>query len=197
MRASKLISKASALMLGAAALALLVLMPLKLTRDYAQDLDDRLADALAARAKLQSIVQALEGIPETTTLDHTEKYAGDFLKGEQDSLILAELQTRLRAIVVGKNSELATARTLPPKAIGSQQYLGLRLQVHGELPDVQGILHSIEYGRPVLFIDRFTMRLLERRGATLDDRPPQLFAEIDVYGAKWPEQPARKTGVNK
>jgi hypothetical protein len=118
----------------------------------------------------------------------------DFLQGTDEPLIIADLQTRLRAIVIGQNGELTSASTLPPRLVDKQAYLGLRLQLRATMAGTHTIISAIEGATPLLFIERAAMRMDERRD-TGDEQPGELalmVVELDVYGAKWsaPDQAA-------
>ena len=119
---------------------------------------------------------------------------GDFLQGVDDPLILADLQTRLRAIVTGQNGEMSSARALPPKRVDQQDYLGLRLQIRGTMKGVHSIVNAIEESTPFLFVDRAQMRMEERRGAVEEAVWAGMVAELDIYGAKWPQPAGSVTG---
>ncbi|MEQ1694524.1 MAG: type II secretion system protein GspM [Hyphomicrobiaceae bacterium] len=124
---------------------------------------------------------------------------GDFLQGADVPLIIADLQTRLRAIVVGQNAELDSARALPIKVIDQQSYTGARLQIRGTMKGIHAIIFTIEDATPYLFLDRVQMRMEERRGA-VEDAPGEaatMFADLDVYGAQWPSTEFMPSGSPK
>jgi len=117
-----------------------------------------------------------------------ERYRGDFLAGSEDSIIVADLQTRLSSLMAARNAELSSARALPAKSRDGLEYLGLGLQIRAEMKSIQEILHAIETGAPMLFVERAVLRLDERaagRARSAESIAPMTL-EIDVYGAKWP-----------
>jgi Type II secretion system (T2SS), protein M subtype b len=156
---------------------------------WSEAMDAEMTDTLQKLAKLQHIVRMASSTPAPETGDQSEDLRQTFLKGDQDAVVIADLQTRLGAVLVGKNCELISASTLPPRVSGGQTMLGLKLQIRGEMKSIHEVLYTIEYGTPFLFIERAELHLDAQRGAVQDDSgstTPSLFAELDVYGAKWP-----------
>lgn len=113
---------------------------------------------------------------------------GDFLQGADVPLIIADLQTRLRALVVSENAELDSARALPHKVIEQQSYVGARLQIRGSFRGIHAIIFAIEDATPFLFLERVQIRMEDRRAAVGEvlGEAAVMFADLDVYGAQWP-----------
>src|SRR5262245_43529785 len=154
------------------------------------DNDQAITDGLSLRAEFTSlIVQDRQAGSETSARD-LEGYRGDFLAGSENSIIVADLQTRLSSLITARNAELNSARALPPKSRDGLEYLGLGLQIRAEMRSIQEVLHAIETGTPLLFVERAALRLDERgmaagRARSVESIAPMTL-EIDVYGAKWP-----------
>jgi general secretion pathway protein M len=154
------------------------------------DNDQTIIDGIRLLAGFKSvIVQGRQAGSELSASD-LERYRGDFLAGPEDAIIVADLQTRLRSLITARNAELSSARALPPKSRDGLEYLGVGLQIRAEMKSIQEVLHSIETGTPLLFVERADLRLDERGAAAARARNPESIApmtlEIAVYGAKWP-----------
>jgi Type II secretion system (T2SS), protein M subtype b len=185
-----------ALLRRAAAVLILVLVsaaPVYLARVVStgqlQSMSVDIKQNLEIRQKLQSFLVEASKIDPTVRQKEALRFSTDFLAGAQDPLIVADLQARLRTMVMSKNAELSSARVLPARTIGQQNYLGLRIQIQGAMGSVQEIIHYVEYGSPILFIDRAVLRADSQSLMTAGSGPeivPVLFAELDIYGAKWP-----------
>jgi general secretion pathway protein M len=152
--------------------------------------DQAITDGVRLLAGLKSVIaQGGQGGSELTASD-LERYRGDFLTGPEDAIILADLQTRLRSLITARNAELSSARALQAKSRDGLEYLGLALQIRAEMKSIQEVLHAIETGRPLLFVERADLRLDERGTAAALARNAESIApmtlEIAVYGAKWP-----------
>jgi hypothetical protein len=154
-----------------------------------RDLEARLTSSREMLARLNSeIAVGRSGISES---DHSvSPFAADFLPGGNESLVVANLQSRLRDLAIQNNVDLNSANNLPSRTEGSVNYLGLHIVVRGEIKDIQRVLHVIETGRPLLFVSRAAMRMdswpitsndPERNGR------PALVAEMDVFAAMLPE----------
>jgi len=159
-------------------------------RSRYNDNDRAITDGVRSLAGFTSVVvQGRQTGVEITATD-LERYRGDFLAGPEDSIIVANLQTQLSSLITARNAELSSARALPPKSRDGLEYLGLGLQIRAELKSIQQVLHAIETGTPLLFVERATLRLDERGAAAVRARNAESIApitlEIDVYGAKWP-----------
>jgi len=154
------------------------------------DNDRAITDGVRSLAGFTSVIaQGRQTGAEITATDH-DRYRGDFLAGPEDSIIVANLQTQLSSLITARNAELSSARALPPKSRDGLEYLGLGLQIRAELKSIQQVLHAIEIGTPLLFVERAALRLDERGVAAAQARNAESIApmtlEIDVYGAKWP-----------
>ena len=152
--------------------------------------DQAITDGIRLLAGFKSVIaQGGQGGAQLTASD-LERYRGDFLTGPEDSIILADLQTRLRSLITARHAELSTARALPVKSRDGLEYLGLALQIRAEMKSIQEVLHAIETERPLLFVERADLRLDERGAAAALARNAESVApmtvEIAVYGAKWP-----------
>jgi len=164
----------------------ITLAPIKAWYD---DNDQAITDRIRVLAALKvAIAQGREAGAQLTAAD-LERYRGDFLAGHEDSMIVADLQTRLSTSIGARKAELSSALALTAKSRDGLEYLGLRLQIRAEMKHVQEVLHAIETGTPLLFVERAALRLDERVGAgraPSADRLAPLSLEVDVYGAKWP-----------
>ena len=166
--------------------------------------DQIIADGIRLLAGFRStIVQGREASVQMSAGD-LDRYRGDFLAGPEDAIIIAELQTRLSSLITARNAELSSARALPPKSRDGLEYLGLGLQIRAEMRSIQDVLHAIETGTPLLFVERTDLRLDERGAAAGRARSAESVApmvlEIVVYGAKWPgtaRAPERTSGGAK
>jgi general secretion pathway protein M len=187
MTASRMISRLLAVSLLAGVLGCLAFAVVFPAWSALSENEAALKEAMESRGKLKWLVQSSPASAEKNSAQLTEIGSKSFLAGTEDNLILADLQTKIRSIVLAKSAELLSARSLPQRDLEQQAYLGLRLQFRGEMKNIQEILHAIEFGSPFLEVSRLAMRVDERRGAieTENNTTPPIVAEIDVYGAKW------------
>jgi len=169
------------------------------------DNDQAIADGVRTLAGFRSVIAQSRRASVEMSAGNLDRYRGDFLAGPEDSIIIADLQTRLSALITAHNAELSSARALPPKSRDGLEFLGLGLQIRAEMKSIQEVLHAIETGTPLLFVERADLRLDDRGAAAGRTRNVESIApmvlDIAVYGAKWPDKspglvttPAGKSG---
>lgn len=152
---------------------------------------DRIRETARQLARMRAILAMESDALKSGSQEAVAPYARDFLSGMQDSLITAELQSRLNAMAAARKAEVASMRVLPARVADGITYLGLRIQLRGEVKSVHELIYHVETSAPLLFVERAVLRLEERRGAVHGRSAdvPILFAELDVYGGKWPGPP--------
>lgn len=151
-----------------------------------------LTNRRATIARLQAAAEESRAVLAAPQADRTAALAGDFLAGAQDPIIVAELQNRVRTLALASQVEFNSANALPPRTAEGIGYLGLRVQLRGQLRDIQAVLHAIETGTPLLFVERAALRVdswpMKSSDAARDGRPA-LIADVDVFGARLPSSP--------
>jgi len=152
--------------------------------------DQAITDGIRLLAGFKSVIAQGRQAGTERSASELDRYRGDFLAGPEDAIIVADLQTRLRSLITARNAELSSARALPPKSRDGLEFLGLALQIRAEMKSIQEVLHAIETGTPLLFVERADLRLDERGAAAARAKNAESIApmtlEIAVYGAKWP-----------
>jgi hypothetical protein len=161
--------------------------------------DRAIAEGVRVLAGFKSVIVQSRQPGVATGASDLDRYRGDFLAGPEDAIIVADLQTRLSALIAARNAELSSARALPSKTRDGLEYLGLGLQIRAEMKSVQEILHAIETGTPLLFVERADLRLDERgaaagRARNVESVAPMVL-DIAVYGAKWPSPTSASRGA--
>lgn len=150
-----------------------------------------LIDAQEKLGRFRSVTERnLKAVEAVQSTDNVSLFRKDFLEGRDHALVLADLQTRLGAMIVAKQSQLLSTRVLPPVSEERLTHLGVRLQIRGHMKRAHEILYEIETTRPLLFIRRAQIRLDEstaRSRVTTPEASAQLIVEIDVYGVLWPD----------
>lgn len=181
--------RALAMLLLVGFIAVVLGLPWQLHRWY-QERSEKLVDLIELRSRLAGAAAAASPKDQAADQKLVETHMVAFLRGADESVIAADLQSRLRALVAGKSCELSSVRVLPVKTVANQRMLGLRIQVRGALKGIRDLLQLIEGQKPFLFVDRAVLRLEEQRGAvreTSEDVLSAMYAEMDIYGALWSE----------
>jgi hypothetical protein len=112
---------------------------------------------------------------------------GEFLIGTNEGVIVADLQTRLKAMAEAGGARLRSVQSLPPKTRDEVRYVGARLDISGPLAAVQRTLHAVEAGTPYLFVDAAVVRVAPPTNtqglANATPQEPLIDAQLDVFGA--------------
>lgn len=159
-------------------------------RSYLADLDSQIEAQVESATRLQQAAAAARASLAALDAQGSQISSSYFLAGTDVPLIAADLQNRLRALAQANNIEMNSAYVLPVKTSGANQYIGVRVLLRGEIADVQRVLHVVETGAPLLFVERATLRIdtwpLNSTDPTRSGAPA-LVAELDIFGARLPD----------
>lgn len=139
-------------------------------------------------ARFASVVSQGEGGGDRVRAEIEERFGPEFLRGESDAIILADLQSLIGEIVTRHGCELALSRQLPTRTEDGRTSLGLHLQIRGDVRRMFGVLHSLETGKPFLQIENASLRLMDGAAIAAQEGADiiQIIAELDIYGTRWP-----------
>jgi hypothetical protein len=172
----------------AAALILLVVQPI---RQAIEAGDDALAERRATLARQESIASqavAVENFAKQTSDDNAR---ADFVPGENDVLVEANLQARLKAAAEEARVSVRSLQMLPSKNIRGLTLVGARLEVTGPLDAVHALARGLETDTPLLTIVETDLRSQSQFWAATLDRPSDIEGQFDVFGAAAPHAQPR------
>ena len=177
------LSRMLALALLAAVIAIPVLtVVVPLREDYAAT-TARIAENRLALDRYRRIALRLpRQRVELAALRERQAKQDGFLAGDNETLIGAELQNRVKTVVETAQGELRSTQVLPPRDDGGYRQIPVRVEMTGDLPVVQAILYRLEAATPVLFLDDVELRghPMDRRDGS--DEDPPLDLSFEVYG---------------
>ena len=188
--ASGWVSRLAALALSAGvAFALYVFVVAPIVAGYAEtdaavaqatELLDRYRRVAAARPALQERLDALKS---------RQSEIGTYLGGETDALAGAELQELVNATVAKSGGGLRSVQILPVKDDGGFRRIGVRVQMTASIAQVLRVLHGLEAGSTLLFIDNLEVsnRRARRRRNQPVEMDPTLLVRLDLFGYLHPE----------
>jgi general secretion pathway protein M len=129
----------------------------------------------AARAALAAQLEAIEAQPTA---------AAYYLEGATDALAAAGLQARVTGLVESSGASLVSIQTLPSSEEQGLRRVAIRLQMASELAPLVRILHGLETGVPVLFLDSIELQSYNVPYGDQDELQvePQLTVGFDLYG---------------
>ena len=108
---------------------------------------------------------------------------GEYLTGNNEGVINADLQTRLKGMVEPAGARLRSVRTLPPQTAEQIRYIGSRIEIYGTLPAIHRAVAAIEASKPYLFIRGATIKSSPPAGRQDIPQEPVIDAQLDVFGA--------------
>jgi general secretion pathway protein M len=140
---------------------------------------DRLA---ASRASLEAQLAAIEQKPDT---------AAYYLDGATDALAAASLQARVTALVEGSGATLLSIQTLTTTEDRGLRRVAIRLQMTSAIAPLVRVLHGLETGVPLLFVDNLEVQSQAAPQTEPDAAPASapLIVGFDLYGYLPPVQP--------
>lgn len=107
-----------------------------------------------------------------------------FLQGESESLLAADLQTRLRERATASGLSFSSIATLPPRDWNGYHLIGTRIELSGPSEAVARFMSSLEGGSSLLFVQRAKLSMQGQAEADA----AAVSVSMDIYGATlWPK----------
>lgn len=103
----------------------------------------------------------------------------DYLKGKTAALAAAELQQKIKAIIGTVNGKLVSTQTLPVQDMAPASKVLVRVRMRSNTEALLNVLHGLESERPLLFVEKFTIRRYQRRR---NRNPEELDIHFDLSG---------------
>lgn len=190
--------RAAALGLVAAVLGVVYLLVVAPLIEAYRATDDAIVEAGEMLARYSDIAGRRAALAaQLAELVARQAASGVYLSGETDALAAAALQESVGATVEAHGGKLRSIQILPVSDDGDFKRVSVRVQLTAPLVPLHRILHSLESGRPFVFLDNLDIKTRRarrsrrsRRGqpaaptATTD---PTLEVRFDLYGYLRPE----------
>jgi general secretion pathway protein M len=121
------------------------------------------------------------------TLRQRQAASEGFLQGNNEALVAAQIQNRVKALTEAARGELKSTQVLPAQEEGKYRRITIRVQLTLDLPAAQRLLYGIETASPLLFLDNLDMRahVADRRrdrGLAAGSDDAMLDLRFDVFG---------------
>jgi len=163
-----------------ALLAYLVIMPLG---SFFVERDSHISDQRRVLARLSAVAAQGPNIESIVSDTNAQMRAGEFLSGQNENVISADLQTRLKALVETGGARSRAAQALPIKTVEQVRYSGSRIEIVGSLQSIQRAVYAIENAKPYLFISGASIKMTPSAGRPAAIDEPSIQAHLDVFGA--------------
>lgn len=153
--------------------------------------DDRreVAQSRAALARYQEAGREIPALQKQLDALHRQGATGaGYLEGENETLVAAALQERLKSAVVQTGGHLNSTQVLASADVEAQRRgkphrVAVRGQMRMSIASLQRVLYTLEAGSPYLFIDNLDVRpVVDVRGPATPDSDALLDVHFDVYG---------------
>jgi general secretion pathway protein M len=108
------------------------------------------------------------------------------VQGDTPALASANMQKHLKNIVTRNRAEVISTQIVTPDDGEVGNRVSLKVHLRADIKAAMAILHALESGRPMLFVDDLAISARPVRGRTADDPPTiqlDLQFEIDGYTA--------------
>lgn len=138
-----------------------------------EDILERYRRAAARRAAVEAQLAAL---------DQELRTADVFLASGTDSVVAAQLQNRVKAVIEESGAVMQTAQVLPVEDEGGFRRIGLRVRLTAGVNALNRSLHALEAGKPYLFLDNVDIGAQQIRKRGENDADTLFSALFDVFG---------------
>jgi len=106
-----------------------------------------------------------------------------YLRAGAAALSAAEAQETIRTLIEGSGGKIITMQVPAARDEGRYRQVTLNVQLTANIIALRRILHAIETGTPLLFVDNLMVR--SQVPSTFRPGPggePEMFVQFDVYG---------------
>ena len=142
------------------------------------------AESRAALARYEEVGGEIPALKKQLDALHQRgATAAGYLDGQNETLVAAALQERLKSAVVQTGGRLNSTQVLAGTEKGQTRRVVVRGQMQMTIASLQRVLYTLESGSPYLFIDNLDVRpLVGPRGPDTAEGDAALDVHFDVYG---------------
>ncbi|MCI4677157.1 general secretion pathway protein GspM [Rhodoblastus acidophilus] len=169
-----------------AALYLLVVQPIRAAIARGEE---ALTERRATLARYEAVAAQAARIENYAKSVAAGNDRGQFIAGDNDGIVAANLQTRLKAAADGAKVSVRSLQALPSKTLRGSTLFGARLEVGGTIGSVRALVRDLEGGQPVLVIGGADLRGQTSVWGAPEGKEPEIEAAFDVFGAPAPHPP--------
>ncbi len=156
---SQSLSAALAVAILAAALALLALMaalPFMRLSAIEQSITSNQTELMQLRKEIAREAALRKENSELTSADEDAKLL--LLEGETTGIAGANLQKMVSGLVLEHGGAASSFQIMPPKEDGNLMRIAMSLSISVGIDGLRDIIHGLETGTPLIFIDDITIR---------------------------------------
>jgi hypothetical protein len=147
------------------------------------DRDSRIIDQQRILAQLTAIAAQEETVKSVESNTEAQMQRSEFLVGPNESVINADLQTRLKGIASSVGARLRVVQGLPARTDDKTRYTGSRIEIYGPLQSIYRGIFAVESATPYLFITAAAIKAMPSDGRPGTSTEPIIQAQLDIFGA--------------
>jgi general secretion pathway protein M len=144
------------LVAGLAALGLMAALPFIRLGALEQTIAQNQAELLDLRKEIAREGELRKEYSELTASGQDAKLL--LLEGETTGIAGANLQKRMSGLVLAYGGQASSFQILPPKEDGNLMRIPMSLSISVGIDGLRDIIHGLETGTPLIFIDDITIR---------------------------------------
>jgi general secretion pathway protein M len=154
--------------------------PFALYRAQANAIDDGKSELLRYQRLVGSKAELEQRLAGLSRRSATSKY---YVQGATPALASANIQKYFNNIVTRNGAEVISTQIVTAQGDAADNQVSLRVHMRADVDAAMVILHSIESGRPMLFVDDLAINARPVRGRTPEDPPGvQLDMQFELKG---------------
>jgi General secretion pathway protein M. len=161
---------------------------------------DRIAEQQDLLQRYQRLAANATNLSHRLAVLRKQPVSGEgYLQGDNETLVAAQLQSRIRNVVQTSGGKLTSTQVLAGVDEAGFRRIGVRVTMTADITDLQEVLHSLEGARPYLFLDNVDISGEQSRGR--EGRGNALTVSFEAYGFMRTdskpagERPAGQTGA--
>jgi general secretion pathway protein M len=136
--------------------------------------------------RFQAIVALKPALLRDSTAGAVPQDSGDFLEGKSEAIALSNMQRQLSSIFSDQRANLVSISNIPELRVGDARYVGIRADLSGSVDAVYNAIFAIEISKS-LIIRSASMWVSDVGQGPAATQAPEIFAQVQVYGALRPE----------
>lgn len=149
-------------------------------RAYAEN-KETISEQQELLRRYQRLAADAADLSERLTVLRSKPMSGEgYLQGDNETLVAARLQSRIRDVVQASGGRLTTTQVLAGIDDDGFRRIGVRVTMTADTAELQKVLFRLEGDRPYLFLDNVDVSGEQSRGR--DGRDSALTISFDAYG---------------
>ena len=154
--------------------------PLALYRAQATSIEDSTRELETYRRLVGSKAELQQQLAGLSRRSAASQY---YVQGATPALASANIQKYLNNLATRNGAEVVSTQIVAAQSDAENNEVSLRVHMRADIDAAMTVLHSVESGRPMLFVDDLAINARPVRGRTPEDPPTvQLDMQFELKG---------------